>query len=87
MRYDSVSAGEATMSNDPVTSAGFAKQQWALEALATEINKPIEEVASIYKIEHQKLELVARIKTYVPVIAQRQVKLFFRASSSATAIE
>jgi len=75
------------MSNDPVTSAGFSNQQWALEALATEINKPLEEVASIYKLEHHKLELVARIKTFVPVIAQRQVKLFFRASSSATSMQ
>jgi len=44
-------------------------------------------VASIYEIEHHKLELVDRIKTFVPVIAQRQVKLFFRASSSATTIQ
>ena len=45
-----------------------------IELLARETDMPIETVHEIYSIEHAKLEQVARIKTYVPVLIRRRVK-------------
>jgi hypothetical protein len=45
-----------------------------IELLARETDMPIETVHEIYNIEHAKLEQVARIKTYVPVLIRRRVK-------------
>jgi hypothetical protein len=35
---------------------------------------PADVVKDIYVVEHNKLERVARIKTFVPVLASRRVK-------------
>ena len=45
-----------------------------IELLARETDMPIETVHEIYNVEHAKLEQVARIKTYVPVLIRRRVK-------------
>jgi hypothetical protein len=45
-----------------------------IELFARETDMPIETVHEIYNIEHAKLEQVARIKTYVPVLIRRRVK-------------
>jgi len=45
-----------------------------IELLARETAMPIETVHEIYSIEHAKLEQIARIKTYVPVLIRRRVK-------------
>jgi hypothetical protein len=45
-----------------------------IELLARETDMPIETVHEIYNIEHAKLEQLARIKTYVPVLIRRRVK-------------
>jgi hypothetical protein len=51
-----------------------SKHQANIEALAREESAPIDEVTALYTIEHAKLDAVARIKTFVPVIANRRVR-------------
>ena len=51
-----------------------SKHQAIIEALAREVSAPIEEVTALYTIEHAKLDAVAKIKTFVPVIANRRVR-------------
>jgi hypothetical protein len=45
-----------------------------IELLAREIKLPVETVHKVYEIEFAKLEHVARIKTFVPVLIRRRVK-------------
>lgn len=45
-----------------------------IEDLARETGIPIALVHEIYRAEHAKLDRVARIKTYVPVLIRRHVK-------------
>jgi len=49
----------------------------AVESLARDIAAPIDEVIALYRIEHAKLESTAKIKTYVPVFANRRVRSLF----------
>lgn len=51
-----------------------SKHQAIIEALAREASASIDEVTALYTIEHAKLDAVARIKTFVPVIANRRVR-------------
>lgn len=50
------------------------KQLAAIESLARDVEAPLNEVVELYRIEHAKLESTARIKTYVPVFANRRVR-------------
>lgn len=59
-----------------------SKHQAIIEALAREVSVPIDEVAELYSIEHAKLDAVAKIKTFVPVIANRRVRSRLRETSS-----
>lgn len=52
----------------------FSKYQGIIDSLARETETPVDRVKDIYVIEHRKLERVARIKTFVPVLAGREVK-------------
>jgi Protein of unknown function (DUF3562) len=45
-----------------------------IQLLARETGVPVETVHEIYNIEHAKLDRIARIKTYVPVLLHRHVK-------------
>jgi gamma-glutamyl phosphate reductase len=49
-----------------------------IESLARETDMPIEIVQAIYTIERAKLERMARIKTYLPVLIHRHVKALLR---------
>lgn len=49
-----------------------------IESLAREADMPREIVAKLYNVERAKLERVAKIKTYVPVLAHRRVKALLR---------
>ena len=49
-----------------------------IELLAREADMPHEIVAKLYSVERAKLERVAKIKTYVPVLAHRRVKAILR---------
>lgn len=49
-----------------------------IELLARETHTPRELVARLYTSERAKLERIARIKTYVPVLIHRHVKALLR---------
>jgi hypothetical protein len=44
------------------------------EMLARETDTPVDRVREIYRVERDKLEHSARIKTYISVLAHRRVK-------------
>ena len=61
--------------NDQTSSPGStAARESELEMLARETGTPVDTVQEIYRVEHDKLERSARIKTYVSVLAHRRVK-------------
>ena len=45
-----------------------------IELLARETGTPVDAVQEIYRVERDKLESSARIKTYVSVLAHRRVR-------------
>jgi hypothetical protein len=50
-----------------------------IEFLARETGTPVDTVREIYRVEHDKLERSARIKTFVSVLAHRRVKALLHA--------
>lgn len=75
------------MSDQTGLSKDSAVQQRAIEALALETDTPEETIKEIYYVEHAKLERVARIKTYVSVLAGRRVKLRLHETEGAHAAD
>ncbi|MGD0491302.1 MAG: DUF3562 domain-containing protein [Steroidobacteraceae bacterium] len=57
-------------SNLPSTDA----REPEVELLARETDTPLETVREIYRVERDKLERSARIKTYISVLTHRRVK-------------
>ncbi len=55
-----------------------------IENLARETDTPVELVQEIYTSERARLELTARIKTYVPVLIHRHVKARLREQRAAS---
>jgi hypothetical protein len=51
-----------------------AQHDQIIEAIAKEMNVPVEQVRAIYESECSRLDADARVKTYVSVIATRLVK-------------
>jgi hypothetical protein len=45
-----------------------------IELMARTTGTPVDRVQEIYRIEREKLEATARIKTFVSVLAHRRVK-------------
>lgn len=45
-----------------------------VELLARETDTPVDTVRELYRVEREKLEHSARVKTFVPVLARRRVK-------------
>jgi len=72
------------MSNGGQTTPLSGKQLAAIESLAKDVAAPIDEVVALYQIEHAKLESVAKIKTYVPVFANRRVRTLIELRHSLT---
>lgn len=66
------------MSDERIPSQGIDRQRHLVEMLARETEAPIDTVEQMYAVESAKLECVARIKTYVPVLATRRVKMQLR---------
>jgi hypothetical protein len=61
--------------NDQTSSPpSTAAKESEIELLARETGTPIDTVQEIYRIERDKLERSARIKTYVSVLLHRRVK-------------
>lgn len=70
---------------DSTGKTSASKDLAAIEALARENDVSFEAVESLYRIEVVKLEQVARIKTYVPVLAGRRVRSLLREDSARDA--
>lgn len=70
---------------DPTGKTSASKDLATIEALARENDVSFEAVESLYHIEVVKLEQVARIKTYVPVLAGKRVRSLLREEPSRAA--
>lgn len=62
------------MKDHTSNSRSTAARESQLELLARETGTPVDTVQEIYRVEHEKLERSARIKTFVSVLAQQRVK-------------
>jgi hypothetical protein len=51
-----------------------SKAESEVELLARETDTPVDDVRELYRVEREKLEHSARVKTFVPVLARRRVK-------------
>lgn len=61
----------------------LASRESDIETLARETCTPIETVHKVYDIEHARLDRLARIKTYVPVLIRRHVRDILRSQRAA----
>ncbi len=50
-------------------------ERLTIEAISRDADIPVIEVAKLYKVERMQLEGEAKIRSYVPVIASRQVRI------------
>lgn len=66
------------MNDQSVDSRSAVSSESEIEILARATGTPVDTVQEIYRIEHDKLERSARIKTYVSVLAHRRVKALLR---------
>jgi hypothetical protein len=57
--------------SDPRSSS---TRESEIELLARDTDTPVDVVEEIYRVERDKLERTARIKTFVSVLVQRRVK-------------
>jgi hypothetical protein len=69
----------------PMNSQSPVDRKSDIETLADETGMPIATVHEIYEIEHAKLDRVAKIKTYVPVLIRRRVKDLLQSHSNSSA--
>jgi hypothetical protein len=60
---------DQTLSTQPIVA-----RESEIELLARETGTPVDTVQELYRVERDKLEQSARIKTYVSVLAHRRVK-------------
>ena len=54
-----------------------AKHQRHIETLASEVHRPIDEVAPVYDDIYSRLKETAEIKDYLPVFAWRRTRAVF----------
>jgi hypothetical protein len=62
------------MSDQTSDSRSAVASDSEIESLARETGAPVDTVEEIYRVERDKLERSARIKTFVPVLTHRRVK-------------
>jgi hypothetical protein len=62
------------MNDQTLHSHSIAAKEPEIELLAREAGVPVDTVKEIYRVEFDKLERSARIKTFVSVLAHRRVK-------------
>lgn len=60
--------------NDQTDPPSTGAREAEFEMLAHETDTPVDRVREIYRVERDKLEHSARIKTYISVLAHRRVK-------------
>jgi Protein of unknown function (DUF3562) len=70
--------------NDSAIGTATISMESEIELLAQETDVPIDIVHQIYEAEHARLDRVARIKTYVPVLIRRQVKALLLSHRAAS---
>jgi hypothetical protein len=58
----------------------------AIGALSTQLQIPVEEVADIYRMEFDRLARVARIPTYLGVLAMNNARSILRRSARSATI-
>ena len=66
------------MSDQTSNPRSSVSRESEIELLARETDTPVDTVQEIYRVEHDKLERSARIKTFVSVLAHRRVKALLR---------
>jgi Protein of unknown function (DUF3562) len=66
------------MSDQTSNPRSTVSRESEIELLARETDTPVDTVQEIYRVEHDKLERSARIKTFVSVLAHRRVKALLR---------
>jgi hypothetical protein len=67
--------GKIRHMNDQISDfQSIIASDWEIELLARETGTPVNTVQEIYRVERDKLERSARIKTFVSVLAHRRVK-------------
>jgi hypothetical protein len=76
MDYQPPAASDTPDESSPVNSE--------IESLARETRAPHELVRKLYATECAKLEKMAKIKTYVPVLIRRRVKALLQEKRGAT---
>jgi Protein of unknown function (DUF3562) len=59
--------------NDQTDPPSMGAREPEIEALSRETDTPVDMVREIYRVERDKLEHSARIKTYISVLAHRRV--------------
>jgi Protein of unknown function (DUF3562) len=62
------------MNNQTLHHRSTAAREPEIESLARETGVPVDTVQEIYRVEFDKLESSARIKTFVSVLTHRRVK-------------
>jgi hypothetical protein len=62
------------MNNQTLHPRSSAAREPEIESLARETGVPLDTVQEIYRVEFDKLESSARIKTFIAVLAHRRVK-------------
>jgi hypothetical protein len=60
--------------NDETHPLSSVARESEIELLARQTGTPVDKVQEIYRVERDKLESSARIKTFVSVLAHRRVK-------------
>ena len=72
------------MNEQAMNPHDLAGRKSEIEQLARETHMPVDLVDEIYNIEHAKLDRIARIKTFVPVLTRRRVKARLRTQRAAS---
>jgi hypothetical protein len=62
------------MNDQTLSSRSTVEREPEIELLARETGTPVDTVQELYRVERDKLDRSARIKTYVSVLAHRRVK-------------
>lgn len=66
------------MNDQSVDILSTSEPDTEIELLARKTGTPVDAVQEIYRIEREKLERSARIKTFVSVLAHRRVRAFLQ---------
>ncbi len=70
------------MMNDSVDAQILSQEKWAIELLASETHTTIAKVQEAFLIEYKKLALNARVKSYLPLLARKSVRVILDAQNS-----